>query len=404
MAYKQHEYSRQGDLLFYGQNVNKWLKSKKTDTPVYLYSRKVIRAQAKTFLSGVAGAHHGATRAFYALKANSNLEILRTLRLAGLGIDAVSAGEIRRGLSAGFSPDQIIFSGVGKTTSEIEFALKKDILQINAESVPELERILSLTKALKKSARIALRFNPAVNPKTHPYIATGFRENKFGIDRKQLPAAMAVIKASGGRVQFQGLSMHIGSQLFDFSSLGEAIVHARTVTEDLAGQGFPSVRLDVGGGLGVDYHKNSEQVDPKFFARYLQELKKGLKGFRGEVCFEPGRAIVARSGMLLGQVQYLKRTPHKNFLVLNTGMHHLLRPSLYQAFHRVVPVVRRAGATSTWDIVGPVCESSDVIGTERRFGPLQELDWVGILDAGAYGFSMASDYNSFGLPEESFID
>lgn len=399
--YKQIEYSGQGDLLFYGQDLMKVLRRR--DRPLYLYSRRALRERVELFLQCSQVLSPRKTQAYYAGKANSHPEILKLMKSKSLGLDAVSAGELRLGLKAGFRPDKMIFSGVGKTHEEIEFALKTGIQQLNVESLPELVRIADLAKKLRRKGPIAFRINPAVNPKTHPYIATGFRENKFGIDLTQLPEALSLLGSRQEDLEFKGLSLHIGSQIFDFTSISEAVDHALQVCKEFAVAGFPVKRLDVGGGVGVDYSQSSEKSDTKNLKNYFALLKKALHGFSGEICFEPGRFLVARTGILLGQVQYLKKTPYKKFVVLNTGMHHLLRPALYQAQHRMVPVLKRAGRSDTWDVVGPVCESSDVIGFSRKLSPLQELDWLAILDAGAYGASMASDYNSFGLPDEILI-
>ena len=402
--YKQQDYSAQGHLKFFGHNLFKLTKDLAPDQPVYLYCEETIRNQVSDFRSTVQQALPQAhTQAFYATKANANTRVLKIIREQGLGVDAVSGGELARALEAGFQPSQLIFSGVGKTRTEIEWALKKNILQINVESLPELLRVAEIAKHLGIQARVALRINPAVNPKTHPYIATGFRENKFGMDLRQLQAAREILLEKHKQLNFQGLSQHIGSQLFDLSSIQEATEHALKICQDFANAGLVVKRLDVGGGLGVDYRKNSELCDPQILKRYGQILKSTLRGFAGEICFEPGRFIVARSGVLLAQVQYLKKTPYKNILVINTGMHHLIRPALYQAYHRIVPVWRRKGPMKSWEVVGPVCESSDVLGTKRRFAPLQEQDWIAILDAGAYGYSMASDYNCFAKPLEVFL-
>ncbi len=405
----QISYDSQGNLEFYGIPLSHALKAKATASlknhePVYLYSQAQIRDRAQSFMKQLKSALKQEVSVHYAMKANFHPQLLKLLKSQGLGIDVVSIGELKIALKAGFKPQQIIYSGVGKTETEITQAIRLKIFQLNVESVAELSRVGRIADQLKIPIHIGVRVNPGVNPQTHPYIATGFRENKFGIDPSQMGPVIALFKKHKN-LRYQGLSLHIGSQLFDFSALSEALQITLKMDGEMEAQGLPSKVLDVGGGIGVDYTANSESVDPKTLENFLQVLSTHLRGVKKKICLEPGRFIVARSGVLLTEVQYVKETPHKKFIIVNTGMHHLLRPALYQAEHRILPLRKSgSGPLQTVDVVGPICESSDVIGRNRSLPQVQEGDWLAIADAGAYGYSMASHYNSFALPKEIFID
>ena len=405
----QVSYDSSGNFEFYGTSVAKELKrlaatSVRNHEPVYLYSLAQIRHRALLFQKSLKANLEQAVSIHFAMKANSNLEILKLLQKLGYGIDVVSLGELKIALKAGFKPGQVVFSGVGKTTTEITQAIKLKIFQLNVESVPELARVGKIADKLKIPINIGVRINPGVNPQTHPYIATGFRENKFGIDPSQLQEVIELFKKHKN-LCYQGLSLHIGSQLFDFSALAEAIQITRKIDQDFEAKGLVSKKLDVGGGIGVDYKMNSEFIDVKTLSQFTEVLQKSLKGLKKKICFEPGRFILARAGVLLSEVQYVKQTPHKNFLIINSGMNHLLRPALYQAEHRFFPLKinpTESNARQVYDVVGPICESSDVVGRDRSLPIMQEGDWLAIVDTGAYGYTMASHYNSFPLPKEIF--
>lgn len=388
------EYNSQGQLCFDGRSLNGLASTE----PSYIYSRETLEARWHLFSHSIAEAlGHQDFSVHYALKANSNLELLRFFKGKGLGVDVVSGGEMKKAIHAGFHPQQIVFSGVGKTEQELTVAMEQSIEQINVESPSELRRIARLAQ---KEVRVALRINPQVNPVTHPYISTGFKENKFGIDPDQIGDCLEIVK-SHSNLRLVGLTLHIGSQLLDFSAFSEALEKAKNIYADLLAQNFPMQRLDVGGGVGIHYDRDSDDQD--IMSSYCQVLKKQLRGFRGHVQFEPGRFLVARAGVLLAQIQYIKITPHKNFVILNSGMNHLLRPALYEAYHRIFPLQKRQGPELLVDIVGPVCESADFFAKSRIMTPLKELDHLCVADVGAYGFSMASQYNSFDMPKEVFL-
>ncbi|MCM2282088.1 MAG: diaminopimelate decarboxylase [Bdellovibrionaceae bacterium] len=382
--------------------------------PIYVYSVQDILERARRLRSAFGRVPHAI---HYAMKANGNAEILRRLAREGLGADTVSAGEIEDALAAGFAPNSIVFSGVGKTRHEIEFAVRLGIKQINIESPQELERVAQVAMHLEKPIDVAFRMNPDVNPQTHPYITTGFRENKFGMDESFLPELLRILQRDGARVRLRGLTLHIGSQLTELASLEEAITKTLPVFHDLRGRGFPLDRFDIGGGLGIHYGSDDTSAEFQLMSEYGQLVHRLLgatlptsgrmnDGSLGcEIMCEPGRMLVARSGLLIGQVQYIKSTPQKTFVILDTGMHHLLRPALYQAQHRVLPLETRVDSiTKPYDIVGPICESSDVLAKNVVLPEIRQGDYVAIADAGAYGYSMASFYNRHALPTEIVLD
>ncbi len=341
----------------------------------------------------------------YAMKANGANRILRTFRSEGTGIDTVSGGEIRHALAVGFPPGEIIFSGVGKTRTELELAIGLGIKQINVESPQELQRIIALARALGKKPRCAFRVNPDVDAKTHPYITTGFRENKFGMGDHFLPELRLILASAGDAVELVGLTLHIGSQLQDLAPLEDAIRKTLPIFYSLQEEGHPMRTFDVGGGLGIRYQEE-HTLPPRDLAlieEYGALLRRALKGFAGQVLCEPGRILVGSCGTLVGEVQYLKETPDRNFVILNTGMHHLLRPALYQAHHRILPLVLHPDRQiKRYDVVGPICESSDVLGKERELQEIFQGEFLAIADAGAYGYSMATLYNEHPLPKEFF--
>jgi diaminopimelate decarboxylase len=343
----------------------------------------------------------------YAMKANSNLEVLKLWKSQGLGVDIVSGGELKQALKAGFTGFEIIFSGVGKSKEEIRMALSANIRQFNVESAPELERLAELAKERGPErgakASVVLRVNPDVDAKTHPYISTGFRENKFGIGLPELSHCLEVLKTSSS-LKLVGLSCHIGSQLRDLSALKEAWQKMRKLYEELQAQGFQLSILDLGGGLGIDYAQEASS-DLASIEQYSQLLKSEFGDLKTHFQFEPGRILVARSGVLLTEVQYIKETREKNFVICSSGMNHLMRPALYQAEHRIFQMQltsggERASSTLAADVVGPICESSDFLGKNRSFQNLKAGDWIAVADVGAYGASMMSSYNLFPLAEE----
>jgi diaminopimelate decarboxylase len=339
----------------------------------------------------------------YAVKANSHVKILEQFAELGAGADTVSGGEIDSAIKAGINASKIIFSGVGKTKSEIEFAINQQIGQINVESVSELKRIEEIASRLGESINVALRMNPNVNPDTHPYITTGFRENKFGLEPEMLTQCFNIIKNSS-HVHFCGLSMHIGSQLLGIESLLEAAEKMVSMAGYCERVGFKCDRLDFGGGVGIHYDYDQFESEELMMEDYAKQLEAKLSDFEGDFQLEPGRWLVAHSGVLLTQVQYLKKTEFKKFAIVDSGMHHLIRPALYQAYHRILPVEESATApVELVDVVGPICESSDFLGKDRSLRGIKEGDLLAVLDAGAYGASMASNYNLHGLPHEYIL-
>ncbi len=375
------------------KNLRSILKS--YSKPVYVYKKSIILSQ----LSRLQKAFGAETRIHFAMKSNSNLNVLSLLAKNGTQVDVVSYGEIERALRAGFKPSDVLFAGIGKSKEEIEGALRKNIFMFNVESKAELARIGQLARKLKKKARVSLRLNPDVSTKTHPYIATGFRKNKFGIDLASLGGVTEILNVYSDSLELKGIGFHIGSQIMDKASYLDAIKKTIPVYKDLKGRGYNLEYFDLGGGFGVDY-KNKKHFD---LSRYARQARHLLKGFNCTIIIEPGRFLTAEAGCLLTQVEYVKRTPYKTFVIVDTGMHHLLRPSLYDAYHEIIPIKKRAGKFQIVDVVGPICESSDFIAQKRRLSPVKEGDFLAISHAGAYGFVMASHYNLKGLPQETVI-
>lgn len=373
-----------------------------TEGPFYAYAMGDILERARR-MKRAFGTQNVAIH--YAMKANGNPDILRGLVREKLGADTVSGGEIQEAIEAGFSPTTIIFSGVGKTVKEIELAVRLGIKQINIESPQELERVALIAKRLGRTTDVAFRMNPDVSPKTHPYITTGFRENKFGMDESFLPELRRILAKNKTHLRLRGLTLHIGSQLTELDSLEEAITKTAPVFQSLRSEGHPLDRFDIGGGLGIDYSSDQTETEFSLIENYGRMAHRLLNDFDCETQCEPGRILVARAGLLVGQVQYIKRTVHKTFAILDTGMHHLLRPALYQAQHRVLPLENRLGSRlEMYDVVGPVCESSDFLAKNVSLPELHQGDYLAIADAGAYGYSMASRYNRHSLPTEIALD
>ncbi len=368
---------------------------RKTGTPVYLYDLKGLTERLKFFQK-----HTAPADTFYAMKANSHPEILKAFKKAGAGVDVVSGGEIKMAQKAGFEGRKIVFSGVGKTEEEIKLGLKTDILQFNVESAPELKRIAKIAVGLRKKARVAFRMNPDIDLNSHPYIKTGMREHKFGLEPEQLPELKDILRRHS--LILQGLTLHIGSQIHDLKPLKAGILKIKSLYGHIQKE-FDLKTFDVGGGLGMDYKSHSLNADLKLIREYGAFLRQISKNLKGRILTEPGRIIAGRFACLIGEVQYIKRSSYKNFAILNTGMHHLIRPCLYQAYHRILPLKKQAGPRQVYDVVGPICESSDVLGKDRVFSGLKEGDFMAVLDVGAYGAVMASHYNGQDLPKEQII-
>ncbi len=378
--------------------------ARRFDTPLYVYSADQILERLRLFQTAFAGRGH---LVCYAVKANSALAILKLLAEQGAGFDIVSGGELQRILAA--APDavtRVVFSGVGKTAPEIDLALKTGILAFNVESEAELDLLAERARKLKVRARFALRVNPDVFADTHPYISTGLREHKFGIDIRRAPAIYK--NAAGNRwLQAHGISVHIGSQIRSADPFGKAIERVSKLVAQLKREGIDLKSIDAGGGLGIDYHtpvstsgsSPAAQHGGVFDAaekvkEYAQALDISLKGFDGTLLIEPGRFIVAQAGALVTRVLYVKRQGKKTFVITDAAMNDLIRPALYQAHHEIVPVRQRAGKARIVDVVGPVCESGDFFARDRKLAPVEPGDLVALLDAGAYGMAQTSNYNT----------
>jgi len=366
-------------------------------TPFYLYSAAGLAALYHRFAEAFAPAK---PLVCYAVKANSNLAVLRLFARLGAGADVVSEGELRRALAAGIPPRHIIFSGVGKTREELEAALAAGIHQINVESVPELRRLSEVAVARRQTARVALRVNPDIDALTHAKIATGKKENKFGIDIEDAGEAYRLAAELPG-IEPVGLAMHIGSQLVDIGPFRDAFARLAELVLELRAAGLSVGRLDLGGGIGIRYHAE-RPPEPAAYAALVRQVFGPLEV---ELAFEPGRVLCGPAGLLIASVVYVKDGATRRFVILDAAMNDLIRPALYEAWHDIVPVrLPSAGAVlSPADVVGPVCETGDTFGTERDVPPLAEGDLVALTDAGAYGAVMSSAYNSRLLVPEVMV-
>lgn len=377
-------------------------------TPAYVYSKAALLANFSSY-SGACKQHArdvADTLVCYAVKANSNLAILNLLHTQGAGFDIVSGGELQRVLAAGGDPRKVIFSGVGKTRDEMRLALSHDILCFNVESIPELHRLNEVAGEMGKKAPISLRVNPNVDAKTHPYISTGLKENKFGVAYEDALATYRTA-ASLAHLQVVGIDCHIGSQLLDDAPLLEALDKVIELIDRLEAEGISVHHLDIGGGIGITY--DQEQPVPvgdylgRLFARIHDWRDAKYQGKAIKVMFEPGRSIVGNAGILLTRIEYLKHGSSKHFAVVDAAMNDLMRPAMYEAWHGVQAVTQSSGQTQTYDVVGPVCESGDWLARARDLA-IQEGDLLAIMSAGAYGMTMASNYNTRGRAVELLVD
>ncbi|MBP8277202.1 MAG: diaminopimelate decarboxylase [Propionivibrio sp.] len=369
--------------------------AKRFGTPCYVYSRAALESALDEFLVELEGID---AQVCYAVKANSNLAVLNVFARRGAGFDIVSAGELQRALAAGADPRKIVFSGVGKTREEMIFALQTGILCFNIESAPELERLNEVAGSLGVRAPISLRVNPNVDAKTHPYISTGLKENKFGVAYDD---ALSIYRraASLPHINVTGIDCHIGSQLLDPSPFEEALDKLLLLVDQLAAAGISLHHIDLGGGLGIRY-RDDEAPSVK---SYLQPLLRKLTGRPLKVLLEPGRRLVGNTGLLLTRVEYLKPGEIKNFAIVDAAMNDLARPALYDAWHDIVPVCPRDSEPRNWEIVGPICESGDFLGHNRPLA-IEPGDLLAVLSAGAYGMAMSSNYNTRPRAAEVMVD
>ncbi|BBO29673.1 diaminopimelate decarboxylase [Marisediminitalea aggregata] len=366
-------------------------------TPLYIYSRATLERHWKAFDEALGDHPH---LICYAVKANSNIGVLSVLAKLGSGFDIVSGGELARVKAAGGDMSKVVFSGVGKTPEEIEFALEEGIHCFNVESEPELHRINEVAGKVGKQAPISLRINPDVDAKTHPYISTGLKANKFGIARER---AIAVYELANSlpNLNVVGMDCHIGSQLTETGPFVDALERLLVLIDELASKGIHIKHLDVGGGLGVTY-RDETPPHPREYAAAIAEKMKGRENLT--LIMEPGRAIAANAGIMVTKVEFVKSGEEKNFAIVDAAMNDLIRPSLYSAWMSIIPVVEGLDReTHNYDVVGPVCETGDFIGKDRELG-IESGDYLAVRSAGAYGFVMASNYNSRCRPAELMVD
>ena len=389
-------FNYQGDTLYCDQVPLAEIAAR-AGTPCYVYSAGAILARLRAYDEALAGLDH---RICYAVKANSNLAVLALVARAGAGFDIVSGGELFRVLKAGGDPAGIVFSGVGKTAAEIEYALDRRIHSFNCESEAELALLDALAARRGVKARVALRVNPAVAAATPPYLSTGLREHKFGIDMAEVEGVYQRAAALPN-LKLEGVSCHIGSQILDLDALMEAVGKVLALAERLRAAGLPIRHLDLGGGLGVAYTPDAQTPDPRAFAA---AVRAQVEGHDLALMLEPGRSIVAEAGVLVTRVLYRKRSPRKEFIVVDAAMTDLIRPALYNAHHEIVPLRRTALGTVRADVVGPVCETGDFLARDRDVASVLPGDYLAVCTAGAYGFVAASNYNSRPRPPEALVE
>ncbi|GKX57275.1 diaminopimelate decarboxylase [Leminorella grimontii] len=391
------DYFNYKDGQLFAEDVSVASLAERFGTPLYVYSRATIERHWRAFDDALAGHPH---LICYAIKANSNLAFLNLLARMGSGFDIVSQGELERVLAAGGSPDKVVFSGVAKSVVEIRRALEVGIRCFNVESVPELHRINQVAGDMGFKAPISLRINPDVDAKTHPYISTGLKENKFGISY-QTAREVYRLANSMANIEIRGVDCHIGSQLTELSPFLDAADRLLLLLDQLEEDGIHIHHLDLGGGLGVRYDDETPP-EPKEYASALLAKLKGRENL--ELCFEPGRAIAANAGIMVTTVEYLKTQDDHHFAIVDAGMNDLIRPALYEAWMKIIPALEHPqGHRQSYDVVGPVCETGDFLGKKRDL-TLNEGDLLVVRSAGAYGFTMSSNYNTRCRPAEVMVD
>ncbi|MCS6876452.1 MAG: diaminopimelate decarboxylase [Aquificaceae bacterium] len=353
-------------------------------TPLYVYSASYIRDRLRAYRQAFPEA-----LICYAVKANFNPHIIALAKEGGAGADIVSGGELYASLRVGIEPSKIVYAGVGKTLKELEYAINSDILMFNVESFMELDVLDYIAGKLGKKVRVAIRVNPDVDPKTHPYISTGMKKSKFGVDiktaRKEYDYARKL-----KNLRVVGIHCHIGSQILDVSPYIEAAQKVVELYYELLKDGFEIEYLDLGGGLGIKYKPEQSNPEPSDLAEAILPVVKGVKA---KLILEPGRSVVGNGGILLTQVQFLKDKGHKHFVIVDAGMNDLVRPAMYEAYHHIVPVERKERSYIKTDVVGPICETGDFLALDREIPAVEKGEYLAVLSAGAYGFAMASHYN-----------
>jgi diaminopimelate decarboxylase len=388
-------FARRGGALFC-EEVSLAEAAERHGTPLYVYSRASLEGAYDAYDAAFAAVPH---RICYALKANGSGALLRLLAAKGAGADIVSGGELRAALRAGFPADRVVFAGVGKTDVEIRLGLEHDIGEFNAESEDEIVRISAAAAGAGRTARVALRVNPDIDPGSHPYISTGLRQNKFGVDIALAPDILRRVRSLPA-VEVVGVQCHIGSQVADLDALEEASRELAALSRSLLAEGFPLRTIDLGGGLGVDYRGTGAPTAADLASRVVP----AIEGLPLTLLLEPGRSIVALAGVLLTRVLYVKENTGKRFVIVDAAMNDLMRPALYQAYHRIEPVRMRGDATWTADVVGPICETGDFLAREREIEPVEPGDLLAVRDAGAYAFSMSSTYNMRPRAAEALVE
>ena len=391
----QTSFIHTGQGVLFAEGVSLEAIANQFGTPTYIYSKNTLIQTFESFKKGLIKTDH---LICFAVKANSNIAILNLFAGLGAGFDIVSGGELERVIYAGGNPQKIVFSGVGKTQSEIEAALKANILCFNVESRSELLRIQEVAEKMNIKAPISIRVNPDVDAKTHPYISTGLKDNKFGVDFNQ---ALSIYLAAKGMsyIDIKGIDCHIGSQITELKPFVDALDRVLSLVDQLKKNNIQLSHIDIGGGIGICYQDES----PPDFEIYIKEILNKIKDLNVKIIFEPGRALVGNAGVLLSKVEYLKQNDIKHFAIIDAAMNDLMRPTLYDAYHEIKVVREHDTKSQSFDVVGPVCESGDFIAKNRSL-KLKENDLICIMSAGAYGMSMSSNYNSRGRAAEVMVD
>jgi len=379
----------------YCEDVSIEALAEQVGTPLYVYSHNTLRRHFLAYQKAFAKVPHLIA---FAMKANANLAILRLFAKEGGGIDIVSEGELHRAIAAGVDPKKMVFAGVGKTRQEMAAALRAGILMFNVESAQELTALDEVAKSLGTKAPVALRVNPDINPKTHPYISTGLKKSKFGIEITRA-VEQYQLASRLSNIEVVGIHSHIGSQLTQIKPFVDALKRIAKLIEELRGRGLSIRYWDIGGGLGITYNVEKPPL-PKDLAAAIIPL---LKESGCTIILEPGRSLVGNAGALVTRVIYTKEGETKNFIIVDAGMNDLIRPSLYEAYHEIVPVVKKKRRNAKVDVVGPICESGDFLAQERTLPQVAPDELLAVLSAGAYGFSMASNYNARPRPPEVLV-